>query len=144
MRIGYRTQEVPTRRGTGAFAPIPAQSWSATFNGQNITTGCPGTVPVASPRPPSLNDGELGGPFNQPSNVSPNVFYPSVYVAHANPTMHFAGAILQSVDHVVPVPATQPAKIVMQFMHRWRIGGRTVTTSVRPFTQWPNYSGGTT
>ena len=60
--------------------------------------------------------------------MSPNVFYPSVYVAHANPTMHFAGAILQSVDHVVPVPATQPAKIVMQFMHRWRIGGRTVTT----------------
>ena len=144
MRWATRTLEVPTNRGTGAFAVVPAASSTASFYGQNLTTGCPGTVPVASPQPPSLNDGELGGPFNQPSNVSPNVFFPSIYVAHANSTMHFPGSILQSVDHVVPVPAIQPAKVVMQFMHRWRIGGRTVTTSVRPFTQWPNYSGGST
>jgi len=79
------------RGGAGAFVPVPAGSKTAEFNGQNIVTGAPGNVPVYSPRPEGLNDGELGGPFNQPSSCAPDFILPSIYVAHANKTMKFPG-----------------------------------------------------
>lgn len=138
MRVSTRTLQVP-RWGAGAFSPGLTSGGAPATNGQNKISGCPGTVPVPSPRPAALNDGELGGLLNQPSSVAPNVFYPSIYTFHANPTVHFPGAIL--CDNVVPVPADNPGRTALQWQHRVRVGGRTTTTSVRPFTTWPTYRG---
>jgi len=144
MRWTYRTLQVPQSWGTGAFMPIPAQSSTASFNGQNEVIGAPGTVAVPSPRPPALSDGELGGPFNQPSSVSPNVFYPSLYHVVINRTMTFNGlgtGLTRGNDHPAPVAAIAPNAIPGNFSHRVRVGGRTVTRATRPFTQWRDYSG---
>ena len=142
MRWAYRVLQAPTNYGTGAFLPQPARSWSAVMNGQNLVSGAPGTMPVSAPRPAALNDGQLGGAYNQPSSVAPDVIYPSIYVAHVNPTMTFPGlgtGLTRGNDHPMPVPAETVAQLVGMFMHRVRVGGRTVTSAVRPFTQWPTY-----
>jgi len=140
MRIQIRTLQVPTRWGTGAFMSVPAAISTAEFNGQNIVTGSPGTVAIPSPRPAAMNDGELGGPWNQPSSVSPNYFLPSIYTVRVNQTMHFPGDT--NVTNVSPVPATGIGNIARSVWKKPVIGGDRVTRAVRPFTQWRTYSGG--
>jgi hypothetical protein len=137
MRNTIRTLQVP-KRGGGAFSVIPAASSTAAFNGQNIVTGSPGTTRVPSPRPAALSDGELGGPYNQPSSVAPDYFCPAIYVARVNPTLHFPGRIL--CDNVVPVPAGVISSVALQSQYRTRVGGRATTASYRPWTQWPIYN----
>ena len=140
MRHQIRTLQVPTAWGTGAFVSIPAKSSTAAFNGQNIITGAPGTVPVPSPRPPALDDSSLGGPYNQPSAVSPNYILPSIYVAHVNNTMAFPGdSGTGRITNISPIPATSPGNIVVDGFGKPRIGGDTVTKAVRPFTMWKTY-----
>lgn len=137
MRWQIRTLQVPTQWGTGAFVPVPAANSTAEFNGQNKVYGAPGTVRVPSPAPPALNDGELGGPYNQPSRVGPNWFLPSIYVARVNDTMRFPGNISNST--LSPVPAGSRTTTVKAGFQNPRIGGRTVTAAIRPFTQWKTY-----
>ena len=139
MRHQIRTLQVPQNWGTGAFTVIPARSSTASFNGQNLVTGAPGTVRVASPRPAALSDGELGGRLNQPSSCGPNWILPSIYVAHVNNFRTATGGLYT--DNVSPVPATAIGAVPAQWQHRTRIGGRTVTSAIRPFTQWPTYGG---
>lgn len=136
MRAQIRTLQAP-KVGFGAFSPTLTIGGAPVSNGQNVITGAPGTVPVHSPRPAALSDGELGGPFNQPSAVAPDVIYPCLYTFHENPTVRFPGA-LQS-DNVLPVPAGNSGRTAMQWQHRTRVGGRTATSARRPFTQWPTY-----
>ena len=140
MRVQIRTLQVPTQWGTGAFTAIPAGQSTASFNGQNQVIGMPGNRPVPSPRPPALSDSELGGPFNQPSSVSPNYFLPSIYYVRVNGTMKFAGDI--SVTNVSPVAATAIGNIANTGWKKPVLGGNLVTRAVRPFTQWRTYSGG--
>jgi hypothetical protein len=139
MRWQYRTLQVPDV-GTGAFMPAPVRSSTASFNGQNQVRGAPGTAPIPSLRPAALHSTDIGGPLVQPSSVSPNVFYPSLYDAVPNRTMHFPGNL--AADHPMPAPALGIGQLVGNFEHRVRVGGRTVTKSLRPFTQWPTYGGG--
>jgi hypothetical protein len=141
MRVQTRTLQVP-RYGAGAFSPCLTSGGAPATNGQNKISGQPGTVPVPSPRPAALNDGELGGPFNQPSAVAPNWFMPSIYTFHANPTVHFPGAI--DCDNVMPTPTPNPGRTSLQWQHRVRVGGRTTTSAIRPFTTWPSYGGSST
>jgi len=138
MRIQIRTLQVPTAWGTAAFTPVPAASWSAEFNGQNIVTGAPGNVPVYSPRPAALNDSSLGGPYNQPSDVAPNYILPSIYVAHVNRSMRFPSSALGR-RMPSPVRAVQAGTAVVNLWGKPRIGGDTVTPAIRPFTQWRTY-----
>jgi len=139
MRVTTRTLQVPTQWGRGAFSPGLSGSATASFNGQHIISGAPGTIRVPSPRPPALSDGELGGPWNQPSSVAPDWFLPALYTFHANPTVHFPGRVFG--DNVIPVPTPNPQRSALQLQHRFRIGGRRTTPSVRPFTRWPVYGG---
>ena len=138
MRIQVRTLQVP-RRGAGAFLPGVTPIPTAATNGQNEVWGCPGTMAIPSPRPPALQDGELGGPFNQPSSVAPNFFYPSIYYAKMNNTLRFPGKLLS--DNVLPVPAIAVGRSAKQSQYKTRVGGRTATAAFRPFTQWPTYAG---
>lgn len=138
MRVEYRTLQLPTK-GSGAFTPTLSAIGTAATNGQNEVVGYPGTMRIPSPRPAALVDGELGGPLNQPSSVAPNWFLPAIYYAVVNSTLQFSGKTW--CDNVLPVPAKQPTGQVVNWQHRTRVGGRTTTTSTRPFTQWPTYSG---
>jgi len=137
VRVSIRTLQVPKKWGMGAFSPTLTRGGAPVTNGQNIIDGAPGTVAIPSPAPAALNDGDLGGPYNQPSNVAPNVIYPALYTFRANPTVHFPGKLFG--DSVVPVPAVNAGRSALQMQHRFRLGGRTATSSDRPFTQWPTY-----
>ena len=141
MRVTYRVLEAPTGWGTGAFAPIPAQSSTAEFHGQNQVNivGSPGTTPIPSPRPPALSDGELGGPYNQPSSVAPNWFLPSIYFWRPNRSAHFPGDINTPGYYVSPVPATAVGVVVQPSWRKPVLGGDRVTAAIRPFTQWQTY-----
>lgn len=79
----------------------------------------------------------LGGPYNQPSRVAPDWILPCIYTFHANGTVHFPGKIMS--DNVMPVPTPNPGRTSLQWQHRVRVGGRTTTSAVRPFTSWPTY-----
>jgi hypothetical protein len=141
VRHQIRTLDVPQAWGTGAFVVIPARSSTALGNGINVTTAAPGTVPIKSPAPPALNDGELGGPLNQPSRVSPNWFLPALY----NPgTGGWRRSKLRSGPgpYESPEPAARVSVTPQLLNHRVRIGGRTVTDAPRPFTRWPTYGKG--
>jgi hypothetical protein len=72
--------------------------------------------------------------------VAPNYFKPAIYVAHVNPTLHFPGRL--QCDNVLPVPAINPTRVPAQSQYKTRVGGRTTTASLRPFTQWPIYRAG--
>jgi len=135
MRIQIRTLNVP-KVGQGAFLPTMTWGGAPATNGQNIVTGAPGTVRVASPRPAALMDNSWGGMW-QSSSVSPNYFLPSIYVSHANQSLVFDGKKIGG--NVLPVPAIAQTRIPAQTQYKPRIGGRTVTSSVRPFTTWPTY-----
>jgi hypothetical protein len=139
VRFSVRTLQVPTKWGMGAFLPTLTFGGAPATNGQNKISGAPGTVRVYSPRPAALSDGELGGPLNQPSAVAPNWFLPSIYTFHANPSVHFPGRLMG--DNVLPVPVPNVARTALQSQHRVRVGGRTTTAALRPFTQWPTYNG---
>lgn len=138
MRVQVRTLQVP-ERGAGAFLPGLTKGGAPSTNGQNEVYGAPGTVAVPSPRPAAMNDSQLGGPYNQPSSVAPDVFYPSIYYAIVNPSLHFPGRLV--CDNVLPVPAIVQGRSAVQSQYKTRVGGRTATAAFRPFTQWPTYAG---
>ena len=122
--------------------PVPARQAQANSAGQIQAdiTGSPGTVPVASPRPAGMDDQGLGGTYNQPSSCAPNVFYPSVYFYKITRGLKFPGRVLES-DNPLPVPAGVQGRTGVQAQHRVRVGGRTTTAAIRPFTRWPTYGG---
>jgi hypothetical protein len=137
VRFSIRTLQVPAKWGTGAFLPTLTFGGAPVTNGQNQVLGQPGTVRVASPRPAAMNDGELGGPLNQPSSVAPDWILPSIYVSLVNAALHFPGRLFG--DNVLPYPVPNVGRTAIQSQHRVRVGGRTVTSAVRPFVQWPTY-----
>ena len=138
MRMTYRVLQLPSK-GTSAFTPIAARGAQPNSGGQNQAgiVGNPGVHPVASPRPAAMDDQGLGGQFNQPSSCAPDVFYPSVYFWRPDRSVRFPGKLLS--DNVLPVPAGVQGRTPVQSQYRTRIGGRTATAAVRPFTQWPTY-----
>ena len=139
MRFAIRPLQVPAKWGTGAFLPTLTFGGAPATNGANQVLGQPGTVRVASPRPPALDDSALGGPVNQPSAVAPDWILPSIYVSLVNRGLHFPGRLFG--DNVLPVPVPNVGRTAIQSQHRVRVGGRTTTGSFRPFTQWPTYGG---
>lgn len=141
MRHSIRTLGVPTRTGSGAFIVVPARSSTASFNGQNVVTGAPGTVPIHAPRPAAMRDDSWGASV-QPSGVSPDFILPSIYVSHFNSTMQRATRLIgRRSPNLVPVPAGKPNMIPANFSKGARIGGQTVTSARRPFIKWPTYGG---
>ena len=141
MRVTYRVLNVPTKGG-GAWLPNMIFGGAPATNGQNSAgvVGMPGTVAIPSPRPPALDDSSLGGPYNQPSAVSPDWFTPGIYFYRPNQTMHYPGKI-QS-DNPLPVPIISSGRSVTNRFTSGRIGGRQATAAIRPFTTWPTYGRG--
>ena len=139
MRMQIRTLQVP-QRGYGAFCPTLTPTGTGATNGGNVVVGMPGTVPVSSPRPAALRDGELGGPYNQPSSVAPNVFFPSIYYHVALRARKVNVAIMSKINPL-PKPAVNLGRTAAPWNLRVRVGGQTATSNPRPFTRFPTYGG---
>lgn len=133
--------DAPTK-GFGAFMPAPYAVTTPAASSQGPLTarleGYPGNRPIPSPAPAAMNDGELGGPFNQPSNVSPDVFYPALYFNHIDQTIVMPGFV-RTCANTVPVPAPYVGRTGTQTQLRSRVGGRTATAWPRAFVRWPTY-----
>ena len=138
-KLLIKMNNAPTR-GIGAFMPPPYGATTPAASSQGVlqVRGYPGTMRVTSPAPAALNDGELGGPYNQPSRVAPDYLLPSLYWAILKKANTFPGFRVRSTN-VAPVPAPYVARTGTQTQYRTRIGGRTVTRWPRQFTRWPNY-----
>ena len=137
-RLQIRMMNSPTR-GIGAFMPSPYAVTTPAASSQGVlrVEGYPGTLQVPSPAPAALNDGELGGPFNQPSLCAPDFILPSAYFARISRLT--TGLVPTKSNNVAPVKAPFIARTATQTQYRTRVGGRTVTRWPRQFTRWPNY-----
>lgn len=137
-KLQIRMMNAPVR-GAGAFMPVPygATTPAASSGGVIRTEGHPGTMRVPSPRPAALDDGELGGPKNQPSSCSPDYILPDKYISHISRAT--TGVVRVGSSNVAPVPAPYIARSAPQTQMKPRIGGRTVTSWPRQFVRWPTY-----
>lgn len=146
MALGrYRVPDLPTR-GAGAFLPAPPpvvtppvlSSW-----GLVGVFGAPGTMPVPSPKPRVTASGvrTSADGLAMPSNVSPDVILPSIYVSSVSHMGPQDGALNVAVRHHndMPVPAVniirtagvaQPAPT--------KLGGKAVTPWPRALPRWPS------
>lgn len=139
MRAHIRMMNAP-KRGFGAFMPAPYAVTTPAASSQGVlrVEGYPGTRRIPSPPPAAINDAELGGPFNQPSRVSPDYILPSIYIAHISNKTTFVGQSRVS-SNVAPVPVPSIGRTGTQTQHKVRVGGRTVTAWPRQFIRWPTY-----
>ena len=141
-QLAIRMNQAPGK-GLGAFMPVPygATTPAASSQGLLRVEGHPGTMPVASPRPTALDDGELGGPFNQPSSVAPNYILPDKYIPHISRAT--TGLTPTPPDapqgNVAPVPVPWISRSPRQTQLKPRIGGRTSTAWPRQFVRWLTY-----
>jgi len=132
------------RTGFAAFMPQPYAVTTPAASSQGVISsqirGYPGNRPIASPPPAALDDGILGGPFNQPSRCSPDYFLPSLYWVKISSRLSMPG-FLRTSTNVTPVKAPFIGRTPSNAgQYRTRVGGRTVTRWPRQFVRWPNYS----
>jgi hypothetical protein len=132
----YSTEQVPVY-GAGAFMPQLTTNPGASSWGRVKITASLGTTAIPSPRPPAVNDSDLGGPYNQPSSVAPDVFFPTFHIIgteHMEPPV----AWIKPLHNELPVPAVNPGRVPMPAFHRYRQGGRGAIPWPRTFTTWPS------
>lgn len=139
----YKVLDLP-RVGVGAFTPTNAINPIASSYGLIHVSGYPGTLPVPVNNPHN----QYGNPpisaiaQTQPSNVSPDVILPSVYIPSAlnmGPSQHVGMAARRLTP--IPVPAVSWINTALQAMGGARIGGRMVTAWPRAFQRWSTPKG---
>lgn len=141
--IRYRVLDLPTV-GTGAFTPIAAHDPLSSSWGLVHRYGAPGNLAVAVDNPhrylPNLTADD---PRVSPSNVSPDVIRPSLYVASARNMgpQADAGIGMRTRRHTpLPIPALSWVLSARNAMRRPKIGGREVQDNPRAFQRWPSLS----
>lgn len=72
-------------RGTAFMPGLPVTAKASSYRAVKID-GQPGTRPIPSPRPVAIPPSAMVR-TNQPSNVSPDVFFPAIYTPYAD-NMH--------------------------------------------------------
>jgi hypothetical protein len=127
--------------GFAAFMPTPYGATTPASSSSGLTQsqvrGYP-SVKTYSPAPTALDDGQLGGPFNQPSRCAPDFFRPSIYFVRIGQALSMPG-FQRSSTNVAPVKAPWIKRTGTQTQMRTRVGGRTVTSWPRQFISWPTY-----
>jgi hypothetical protein len=140
MRAHIRMLDAP-RTGFAAFMPTPYGATTPASSSSGITQsqirGYP-SLQTPSPAPVALNDGELGGPYNQPSRCAPDYFRPSVYFVKISQSLSMPG-FKRTSNNKAPAKAPWIARTGTQTQMRTRVGGRTVTSWPRQFISWPTY-----
>ncbi len=138
----YRVLDLPVQ-GAGAFVPQPFTNPIASSWGLVHVFGSPGTWSVPANNPgdtwrPTPNRGQL----SQPSNVSPDVIRPSIYVASAanmGPNNWFGMAMRRHTP--LPVPAVGWIANARNAMRSRKTGGRDAPVWPRAFQRWPAWGG---
>lgn len=138
----YRVLDLPAV-GVGAFTPVPAVNPIASSNGLVHVFGAPGNMPVPAPSPerswaPLLSQ---ASPELQPSNVSPDVITPCIYLASTDnmgPSQHIGMALRRRAP--IPIPAVSWRAVVRTAFRGAKIGGRGVVDNPRAFQRYPDIS----
>lgn len=142
----YVVDNVPAA-GAGAFMPVLSAVVSPKASTYGMISpnivGNPGNRAIASPKPSALPGGPLT-PGAQPSNNSPDVFYPSVYYEHIT-GLHPANSTMRvKSTNEVPIPAKNVVRNPQVAYRRPRFGGiRQVTWPAAP-QAWQNVNTGAT
>lgn len=136
----YRVLDLPAV-GVGAFTPLPAVNPVASSFGLVHVYGAPGNEPVTVPAPErswAPQRSQLS-PELQPSNVSPDLIAPSVYLAstvNMGPSNFFGMEMRRRTP--LPIPARTWKAVVRQAIRGAKIGGRGVVDNPRAFQRFPN------
>lgn len=138
----YTTDNVP-ERGAGAFMPVLNASVSARAPqwGMVEISGHPGDLAMPSPKPSALPAGPLPRSA-QPSQQSPDVWFPSVYFTRINNFHPANNTVRITSTNEVPIPARRFNLVAKIAQRAPRVGGlRQVTWPPAP-QAWQNVSAG--
>lgn len=138
----YRVNDLPAR-GLGAFTPIPTTSPAASSGGLQRVIGAPGNVAVEAPDPAALPSLTVRGGVNsaQGSAVSPDVIFPSIYVASADnmgPEADAGIGMWRRRFCELPMPAINPGRVPVVAMQAPKVAGRSAIAWPRAFQRFPN------
>lgn len=125
-------------RNAAAFLPQMPPTPKASSNGLVDVFGQPGTMAVAAPKPDALPETAAGWRLNQPSYVSPDVIFPSIYIAG---TRNMQPPVRRISDNELPVPAVNPRNLARPSMRGRRIGTRTQIPMPANPQVWPAWKG---
>lgn len=138
----YQTLDLPPSKAAG-FMPIPAATNTAAGWGLVHILGAPGTLEVEAPSP----DGSLptisaraGRDSARPSDVSPDVAFPSIYVALATnmgPAADAGIGMWRRRFNELPVPALNPTRVATSDSLVTTKGSRVSQAWPRAFQRFP-------
>ena len=136
----YQVNDLPANAAL-AFTPIPAVDPIGGMWGDVQVWGSPGTDPIAAPSPmgnfPSRTS-QTGVNSARPSDVAPDVAYPSTYVALADgmgPSRHLGMWRRRFAE--LPVPAVPFNGIAQSVSFITKKGGRKTQAWPRAFQRFP-------
>lgn len=121
----------------GALMPVPAVDAKASTGGLVRLFGAPGNMAVPAPKPAALVPISMIRE-TQPSYVSPDVIYPSVYYPLPD-NMHPPVALLRT--NPMPVPSVTPYQLAGIAQRMRRVGGQSQVGQPQVVQTWPEWKG---
>jgi hypothetical protein len=137
MRYSMVNPQIPMRP-VGALMPQPAIQPSASTNGLMRVVGYPGTLRVNTPKPGALPETAAGTRSNQPSYMSPDNMYPSIYYPRAD-NCHGPMGLFR--DNQMPVPAVRIYNMPRIAQKKRRTGGQSQIGMPAALQTWPQWKG---
>lgn len=134
----YSMMDPQANRSPGGMMPQPAISPSASSNGLMHLIGQPGTMGVPAPKPAALPQTAAGTRSNQPSYMSPDVMFPSIYYPLAD-NCHPPVGLFR--DNQMPVPARRIYNMPGIAQKMRRVGGQNQIGQPAVRQTWPQWTG---
>lgn len=121
----------------GAMMPTPAIMPKASTGGLVHVAGAPGNLAVPAPKPCAIPP-NAAVRTTQPSYVSPDVMFPSKYVASA---AHMHPPVNLQRYNELPVPAVSPYALPGIAQRMRRVGGQSQVRQPLALQTWPQWRG---
>jgi hypothetical protein len=126
-------------RPIGALMPQPAILPTASSGGLMHVFGQPGTMGIPAPKPGAIPPTACGTRTNQPSYVSPDVMFPSIYYPKAD---NCHGPVGLFRDNQMPVPARRIYNMPRVAQRMRRVGGQSQIGQPAVAQTWPQWTRG--
>ena len=143
----YRVLDLPAGK-VAAFTPLPTRAPVPSSYGLVRIVGAPGTFPVDAPNPteslPTIS-AQHGVNSARPGDVSPDVFFPPLYIALADnqgPADDAGLGMRRRRLAELPVPARRFTRIPQSDSLVVAKGGRTAQPWPRAFQRFPTNASG--